>query len=85
MVSREPARIAGVDEETEMESVSRRTRETLVDAICAASCFLPPLLLVALFAVSPSARVVESEIGADSVAVHYAIQATRLNPYVEIF
>lgn len=65
---------------------SHRTRESLLDAMCAASCFLTPLVLVALFAVSPSSgRGVDAEVTADSAAVHYAIHETRLNPYVEIF
>ena len=70
-----------------MKVATHQTRETLVDAICAAACFLGPLLLLALFVGSPSwSRDRAPHVEASDVApVQYAIQATRLNPYIEIF
>ena len=70
-----------------MKVATHRTRGSLVDAICAAACFLGPLLLLALFVGSPSwgrDRSPQAE-ASDAAPAHYAIQATRLNPYIEIF
>ena len=68
-----------------MKASSRNSREVLVDAASAAACFLAPLFLLGLFVGSPHwHHDVEVET-TDAAAVQYAIQATRLNPYVETF
>ena len=69
-----------------MTTSSRNSREFLVDVASAAGCFLAPLVLLGLFVGSPNWREdFETEIASDAAPVHYAIQETRLNPYVETF